>query len=132
MNNYFLFHIKVSGKYTGKFIIDVQLMNRNGEVVSTKRDFVFSKGFKLSGIPVQVQSFLMVDYPELWWPWTMSDNFGYLYAFQVTIIADKYKDIYRQPVGLRTVEVTATQFLINGKPFYFQGFGKHEDADVRD
>ena len=34
------------------------------------------------------------------------------------------------PVGLRTVEVNGTQFLINGKPFYFLGFGKHEDADV--
>ena len=24
-----------------------------------------------------------------------------------------------------------TQFLINGEPFYFQGFGKHEDTAVR-
>ena len=24
-----------------------------------------------------------------------------------------------------------TQFLINGKPFYFHGVDKHEDADVR-
>ena len=39
-------------------------------------------------------------------------------------------DYYRLPVGLRTVLVNGTQFLINGKPFYFLGFGKHEDADV--
>ena len=40
-------------------------------------------------------------------------------------------DIYRQPVGLRTVAVDGTKFLINGKQFYFHGFGKHEDANVR-
>ena len=40
------------------------------------------------------------------------------------------EDQYRLPVGIRTVEVKETQFLINDKPFYFHGFGKHEDADV--
>lgn len=44
--------------------------------------------------------------------------------------AEKVADYYRQPIGIRTVEVKDVQFLINGKPFYFLGFGKHEDADV--
>ncbi len=39
-------------------------------------------------------------------------------------------DLYRQPLGIRSVRVTDSQFLINEKPFYFHGFGKHEDADV--
>ncbi|MFF4120528.1 glycoside hydrolase family 2 TIM barrel-domain containing protein [Streptomyces sp. NPDC001714] len=30
-----------------------------------------------------------------------------------------------------TVEIRGTQFLINGEPFYFTGFGKHEDSPVR-
>ncbi len=34
-------------------------------------------------------------------------------------------------MGVRTVEVRGTEFLINGEPFHFTGFGKHEDADVR-
>lgn len=38
--------------------------------------------------------------------------------------------MYRLPIGIRTVAVHGNQFLINGKPFYFTGFGKHEDADV--
>ena len=42
------------------------------------------------------------------------------------------EDVYYLPVGIRTVKVTNTSFLINNKPFYFKGFGKHEDADVRD
>jgi len=37
-------------------------------------------------------------------------------------------DVYTLPYGVRTVEVRGTEFLINGKPFYFKGFGKHEDA----
>jgi beta-glucuronidase len=32
---------------------------------------------------------------------------------------------------VRTAEVRGTQFLINGEPFYFRGFGRHEDAPVR-
>lgn len=33
-------------------------------------------------------------------------------------------------MGIRSVEVKGTKFLINNEPFYFKGFGKHEDADV--
>ena len=43
---------------------------------------------------------------------------------------DGVQDMYRLPVGIRTVAVQGTQFLINNKPFYFLGMGKHEDADV--
>jgi hypothetical protein len=39
-------------------------------------------------------------------------------------------DLYRETCGLREITVTPTQFLINGEPFYFQGFGKHEDFAV--
>ncbi len=62
----------------------------------------------------------------------MSDSPGYLYAFAVNVSCDTgASDAYRQPIGIRTVKVTGTQFLINNKPFYFHGFGKHEDANVR-
>jgi soluble P-type ATPase len=39
--------------------------------------------------------------------------------------------VYSLAVGIRTVEIDGTRFLINGEPFYFKGFGKHEDAAVR-
>ncbi len=32
---------------------------------------------------------------------------------------------------MRTIEVTEKEFKINGKHFYFKGFGKHEDSDIR-
>ena len=38
------------------------------------------------------------------------------------------KDVYELPYGIRTVEVRGTKFLINGKAFYFKGYGKHEDT----
>lgn len=40
------------------------------------------------------------------------------------------EDVYALPVGIRTVNVSSTQFLINKKPFYFHGVNKHEDYDV--
>jgi beta-glucuronidase len=59
-------------------------------------------------------------------PWAPGD--GYLYELTVEALRDDAViDSYRLDVGVRTVEVRGTQFLINGKPFHFQGFGKHED-----
>lgn len=40
---------------------------------------------------------------------------------------DKVVDVYEEEFGIRTVEVKDAKFLINGKEFYFKGFGKHED-----
>ncbi|WP_411267587.1 glycoside hydrolase family 2 TIM barrel-domain containing protein [Enterococcus faecalis] len=39
-------------------------------------------------------------------------------------------DTYTEEFGIRSVQVTNGQFLINNKPFYFKGFGKHEDSYV--
>lgn len=63
-------------------------------------------------------------------PWRPGE--GYLYTLRVELTdgADLV-DSYALPVGIRTVEVRGTQFLINGEPFHFTGFGKHEDADIR-
>lgn len=40
-------------------------------------------------------------------------------------------DEYRQTFGIRTVAAHGTQFLINGRPFYFKGAAKHEDSFFR-
>lgn len=63
--------------------------------------------------------------------WAPGD--GYLYDAEVELLdgAGDTLDSYHQSVGIRTVEVRGTQFLINGEPFYFRGFGKHEDSPVR-
>lgn len=58
---------------------------------------------------------------------------GYLYDLVAELRdpAGSLVDTYPLPVGVRTVRVDRTRFLINGEPFYFRGFGKHEDAAVR-
>uniref|UniRef100_A0A8C7JCR4 Beta-glucuronidase n=1 Tax=Oncorhynchus kisutch TaxID=8019 RepID=A0A8C7JCR4_ONCKI len=67
---------------------------------------------------------------SLWWPYLMHESPGYLYSMEVSW-AMFLVDVYALPVGIRTVQVTNTQFLINSKPFYFHGVNKHEDADIR-
>ncbi|XP_071789903.1 beta-glucuronidase-like isoform X2 [Asterias amurensis] len=68
---------------------------------------------------------------HLWWPYTMSEQPGYLYTLKVSISCASSYDEYHLPVGIRTVSTTNKQFFINEKPFYFHGVGKHEDADIR-
>lgn len=52
---------------------------------------------------------------------------AYLYQAEVRF----GDDVYTEPFGVRTVAVKGKEFLINGKPFYFKGFGKHEDSAIR-
>ncbi|XP_042579402.1 beta-glucuronidase-like [Cyprinus carpio] len=75
---------------------------------------------------------LKVTDVNLWWPYLMHENPAYLYSMEVQATAeDGQTDVYTLPVGIRTVKVTSTQFLINNKPFYFHGVNKHEDADTQ-
>jgi beta-glucuronidase len=63
-------------------------------------------------------------------PWQPGE--GYLYDLEVALVDDDTSfDDYHVSVGVRTVAVDGTRFLINGEPFHFTGFGKHEDAAVR-
>jgi beta-glucuronidase len=56
---------------------------------------------------------------------------GYLYDLEVQLVREgTVVDSYHQSVGVRTVNVDGIRFLINGEPFYFTGFGKHEDLPV--
>jgi beta-glucuronidase len=62
--------------------------------------------------------------------WAPGD--GYLYDLQVDVLdGGELVDRYHQPVGIRTVRVDGTRFLINEEPFHFKGFGMHEDRLVR-
>lgn len=62
---------------------------------------------------------LVIPNVHLWEP-----LHSYLYTLRI-----RFKnDVYTLPSGIRTVEVKGPSFLINGKPFYFKGYGKHEDT----
>ena len=62
---------------------------------------------------------LHVEEVHLWQPLQ-----SYLYQVKVQYGTDQYT----LPYGVRTVKVEGEKFLINGKPFYFKGYGKHEDT----
>lgn len=55
---------------------------------------------------------------------------AYLYKAKVELLDDDKNvvDEYIEEFGIRTIEVKDNKFLINGKPFYFKGFGRHEDT----
>lgn len=69
----------------------------------------------------EVTVMLTVSNPELWQP-----GKAYLYSLKV----EGENDVYTESFGIRSIRVTEKEFLINGKHFYFQGFGKHEDSDI--
>ena len=65
--------------------------------------------------------------PHLWGP-------GHGYLHELTVELSRRRQRRRpllQPVGIRSVRVDGTRFLINGEPFYFRGFGMHEDHVAR-
>ena len=61
--------------------------------------------------------------------WEVLD--AYLYTAKVEFFAgEELVDEYEELFGVRTVRVENGQFLVNDKPIYFKGFGKHEDSYV--
>jgi beta-glucuronidase len=72
---------------------------------------------------------ISIPNPHLWQP-------GAAYLYDVTIELrlssdNSLVDKYHISTGIRTIEVRGVQFLLNNEPFYFTGFGKHEDTPVR-
>ncbi len=62
---------------------------------------------------------LTIENVTLWQP-----RKAYLYEVAVAF----GEDVYHMTYGVRTVKVEGNKFLINGQPFYFKGYGKHEDT----
>lgn len=55
-----------------------------------------------------------------------------LYHAKVELIGEGgiLLDDYRQRFGVRSVQVKGKRLLLNGKPVYLQGFGRHEDFHI--
>lgn len=86
----------------------VQVLDASGTVVA-------------EAVPEQGKLSVCVENPHLWQP-----GRGYLYRLRV----EGAEDVYTEPFGIRSIRVTDREFFINGRKFYFQGFGKHEDSDL--
>lgn len=95
-------HYEVDAKGEGEAVVEVY--DACGNVVASASG--------LSGV-------LAIDNVVLWQP-----LHAYLYQVKVKFGSD----VYTLPYGVRTVKVEGGKFLINGQPFYFKGYGKHEDT----
>ncbi|MCR4656067.1 MAG: beta-glucuronidase [Lachnospiraceae bacterium] len=83
----------------------IEVSDRDGKAVSS------GEGFEGS---------LKIEDPRLWEPYPGDP---YLYSVTVRYGEDEYTEL----TGIRSVRTEGTKLLINNKPFYFKGFGKHED-----
>ncbi|KAI9044127.1 putative Glucuronidase [Aspergillus affinis] len=105
--------VDISDKTTGD--VRISVLDETGAKVSSS-----------SG----AQGEAVIESVHLWHP-----GAAYLYQFVVSIVDSSNEntilDTYTIPVGVRTVKVQGREFLINDKPFYFTGFGRHEDTAVR-
>lgn len=94
----------VKGNFDDNKKIKVSVIDEDGEVVASESNF---------------EGTITVNQPLN----------AYMYQLKVEIYdEDELIDSYEEPFGIRTVEVKDGQFLINNEPFYFKGFGKHEDT----
>ncbi|XP_017773138.1 PREDICTED: beta-glucuronidase [Nicrophorus vespilloides] len=102
-------------------LVNVTLLDASGNTVASDDGLGYNEGA------------LYVRFAKLWWPYLMHPEPGYLYTLLVQLLTPQgeLKDVYRQKIGIRKITWTNTSLLMNGKPLYLQGFGKHEDADIR-
>ncbi|NWK85251.1 beta-glucuronidase [Staphylococcus sp. GSSP0090] len=97
------------------------VINGHTDTVKVK---LLDEDHKVVGEATGSEGSIKVAHPHLWQPLN-----AYLYHLEVSLISnDQIIDKYAERFGIRSVEVTDGKFLINGEPFYFKGFGKHEDA----
>ncbi len=75
---------------------------------------------------------LSIYKPNLWWPYLMHSEPGYLYTMRAWIHNLKAgEDVYRLSTGIRVISWGNRSLSINHRPFYMRGFGRHEDAEIR-
>lgn len=105
------YKIELSGNSTAQ--VEISVLDEDRAVVSNS-----------SGI----EGTARIESVKLWQP-----GAAYLYDFKANLLDSRGNvvDTYSVATGVRTVEVSGTKFLINGKPFYFTGFGRHEDTNIR-
>lgn len=101
--------VEYTVKASGNQSIQVDIVDQEGYVVASQNG---------------EESTIEIENVHLW-----QSGDGYQYTLAVSIKADdEVIDYYEEPFGVRSIEVKNGQFLINGEPFYFKGFGKHEDT----
>jgi beta-glucuronidase len=76
---------------------------------------------------------LFIPDANLWWPYLMDPNPGYMYSLEVQLAytSGTILDKYEQLVGIRTIFWDSDSVKINNRSIYLRGFGSHEDSNIR-
>jgi beta-glucuronidase len=94
------------------------LVNVSGNGKNYNVPFSFSGNF--ANVKIQIPEVRL---------WSVEDPF--LYHVEVTISDAKTTlDHYSLETGIRTIAANNKQILLNGKPVFLKGFGKHEDFPI--
>lgn len=116
------YEIKTNGTSSDEpLFVKVQILDKMDNIVATGESNTDLKGV------------LEIANVKPWWPYLMHKEPGYLYTMEVFLCTNNHPniDVYRLKIGVRTLKWDNKQFYINGKPVYFRGFGRHEDADIK-
>jgi beta-glucuronidase len=101
----------------GEGTLRINLLDAKGQVVATD---------EVKTIAGRAQGRLDISRANPWKP-----GQAYLYRLVIDYSFASGMDLYSLSVGIRSVCVEGAQLTINGEPFYFTGFGKHEDSAIR-
>ncbi|XP_008187067.1 beta-glucuronidase isoform X2 [Acyrthosiphon pisum] len=119
------YKIQYGGSLSSGETLNCSITVLNNENVREKFTVITDDEEGLSGI-------IKIENAKLWWPYLMHEEPGYMYTLEIRLSTTwNVDDVYRLPVGIRTIKWTNTAFLINNKPAYLRGFGRHEDSDIR-
>lgn len=104
--------------------VDTEGKATKGKVTISGNNKIYESEFSLNGNTANV----LVKIPEVRL-WSTEDPF--LYKVSVSISdASRIIDTYELETGVRTISTNDKQILLNGKPVFLKGFGKHEDFPV--
>ncbi|MFV5697337.1 beta-glucuronidase [Flavobacterium sp. ZT3R17] len=104
--------------------VDTEGKATKGKVTIAGNNKVYESEFDLNGNTANV----LVKIPEVRL-WSTEDPF--LYKVSVSISdANRVIDTYELETGVRTISTNDKQILLNGKPVFLKGFGKHEDFPI--
>ena len=98
--------IQVNAELAGEGTAAVSILDKQGNEIASNKS---------------IGEEFIIENVNLWQP-----NGAYLYTAKITF----GNDCYYQKFGVREVKTEGDKFLINGRPFYFKGFGKHEDSEI--
>lgn len=111
----------------GKTGIVNYTVSTTGKADAVQVDLYDEAGAKVASSSDGPSGSLSVDNATLWQP-----GAAYLYRLRIRLQQQSaIVDEYFLNVGIRTVRVSGFDILINEKPFYFTGYGKHEDTPVK-